>query len=292
MGKLSDLVVEIALTGDEHVAVIDCADYASIGVQVVEAGGSTLTNIFEGSQDKGATWLTVNATPTGAGASATPVSTGTGNFRFDSAAYNRFRVRISSYTSGSQDVTLSPSAGQATSTVSAEIDATGLATSTLQGTINTSIGTGNTALAAANTARGAAADAAATTDTGTFSVIALIKRGLQNWTTLLAKIATLTNGAYPVTDSLNLSGNSRVDIALTTSPDQSAALAAGRYAIYTSADCYIKVHATANNVTVAAGANAGLLFKAGVTEILTVPANEKIGGVVSTGTATLSYHKV
>ncbi len=292
MGKLSDLVVEIALTGDEHVAVIDCADYASIGVQVVEAGGSTLTNIFEGSQDKGATWLTVDATPTGSGASATPVSTGTGNFRFDSAAYNRFRVRISSYTSGSQDVTLCPSAGQATSTVSAEIDATGLATATLQGTINTSIGTGNTALAAANTARGAAADAAATTDTGTFSLISLFKRSLQNWTTALARMATLVNSAYPVTDALNLGGNARVDLALTTTADHTAVLAVGRYAVWTTADCYIKVNATANNVTVAAGANAGLLLRANTTEFLNFSGSERLGGIVSTGTATLSYHKV
>lgn len=50
----------------------------------------------------------------------------------------------------------------------------------------------------ADVAEGAKADAAATTDTGTFSVIALIKRGLQNWTTLLARIPALSTGAVPV----------------------------------------------------------------------------------------------
>lgn len=35
---------------------------------------------------------------------------------------------------------------------------------------------------------GAAADAAATSDTGAFSLIALIKRALQNWTTLLSRL--------------------------------------------------------------------------------------------------------
>ena len=39
---------------------------------------------------------------------------------------------------------------------------------------------------------GAPADAAATSDTGTFSVIALIKRGLTNWTTLLGRVPSLT----------------------------------------------------------------------------------------------------
>jgi len=48
---------------------------------------------------------------------------------------------------------------------------------------------------------GAKADAVATTDTGTFSVIAFIKRGLQNWTSLLAKIPALVSGRIPVDGS-------------------------------------------------------------------------------------------
>lgn len=39
---------------------------------------------------------------------------------------------------------------------------------------------------------GAQADAAASSDTGTFSLLALVKRGLQNWTTLLARVPSLT----------------------------------------------------------------------------------------------------
>lgn len=48
---------------------------------------------------------------------------------------------------------------------------------------------------------GAKADAAATTDTGTFSLVALIKRALQNWTTLLARIPALVSGRMPVDGS-------------------------------------------------------------------------------------------
>ena len=48
---------------------------------------------------------------------------------------------------------------------------------------------------------GVKADAVATTDTGTFSVIAFIKRGLQNWTSLLAKIPALVSGRIPVDGS-------------------------------------------------------------------------------------------
>ena len=38
------------------------------------------------------------------------------------------------------------------------------------------------------TSIGAPADAAATTDTGTFSLLAFVKRGLSNWTTLLSRV--------------------------------------------------------------------------------------------------------
>ena len=48
---------------------------------------------------------------------------------------------------------------------------------------------------------GQTSDSVATTDTGTFSVIALIKRGLQNWTSLLAKIPALVSGRIPVDGS-------------------------------------------------------------------------------------------
>lgn len=48
---------------------------------------------------------------------------------------------------------------------------------------------------------GATTDSAATTDTGTFSAIALFKRGLQNWTSLLAKIPSLVSGRIPVDGS-------------------------------------------------------------------------------------------
>jgi len=49
-----------------------------------------------------------------------------------------------------------------------------------------------TTLASIDTDLGAQADAVASSDTGTFSLIALIKRGLQNWTTLLGRVPALT----------------------------------------------------------------------------------------------------
>lgn len=62
----------------------------------------------------------------------------------------------------------------------------------------------DTQITAANTLNtnvGAQANEAATTDTGSFSIISFIKRGLQNWTALLARIPALQNGKIPVTTS-------------------------------------------------------------------------------------------
>lgn len=68
------------------------------------------------------------------------------------------------------------------------------ATSTLQTTANT-------LLASIDADIGLTTDAVATSDTGTFSLIALVKRGLTNWTTLLARIPALVSGRIPVDGS-------------------------------------------------------------------------------------------
>ncbi|MGL5117534.1 MAG: hypothetical protein ACRC7C_19655 [Beijerinckiaceae bacterium] len=49
---------------------------------------------------------------------------------------------------------------------------------------------------------GATSDDAATSDDGTFSLIAFIKRGLQNWTSLLARIPPSVGGTVPVSGPL------------------------------------------------------------------------------------------
>lgn len=65
----------------------------------------------------------------------------------------------------------------------------------------TAVPISNTALTNIDVDLGAPADAAASTDTGSFSIIALIKRGMQNWTTLLARIPALVSGRIPVDGS-------------------------------------------------------------------------------------------
>ena len=49
---------------------------------------------------------------------------------------------------------------------------------------------------------GAPADSAASSDTGTFSLIAFVKRAMGNWTTLLARIPALVSGRVPVDTGL------------------------------------------------------------------------------------------
>jgi hypothetical protein len=52
-----------------------------------------------------------------------------------------------------------------------------------------------------NTGIGAPADSAASSDTGTFGIIAFIKRALQNWTTLLNRVPASVSGRVPVDGS-------------------------------------------------------------------------------------------
>jgi hypothetical protein len=60
---------------------------------------------------------------------------------------------------------------------------------------------GVTSLSNLSSASGLPADVVASSDTGTFSIIALIKRGMQNWTTLLGRVPTLVSGRIPVDGS-------------------------------------------------------------------------------------------
>ena len=81
------------------------------------------------------------------------------------------------------------------------VSVSGVATAANQATTNTTLSNIDGDI-------GAPADAAASSDTGTFSVIALVKRGLQNWTTLQAKIPALVSGAVPTSPNLTRgSGN-------------------------------------------------------------------------------------
>ena len=57
------------------------------------------------------------------------------------------------------------------------------------------------------TAIGAQADAAATTDTGAFSLVAFIKRALQNWTTLLARTPVLGQAAMSASSPVVLASD-------------------------------------------------------------------------------------
>ena len=65
--------------------------------------------------------------------------------------------------------------------------------------IRDKVSTENTASTNTSTAVGMPADSVATTDTGTFSVIALLKRALSNWTTLFTRLPVATTpGLVPV----------------------------------------------------------------------------------------------
>lgn len=60
---------------------------------------------------------------------------------------------------------------------------------------------GNSSLSNIDSSLGSQSDSAASTDTGTSSLISFVKRGLQNWTTLLSRVPTLVSGRIPVDGS-------------------------------------------------------------------------------------------
>ncbi|MEN9885468.1 MAG: Erwinia phage phiEaP-8 [Pseudomonadota bacterium] len=69
---------------------------------------------------------------------------------------------------------------------------------------------GVASLASIDTDLGLTTDAAATTDTGTFSLIALVKRSLTNWTTLLGRIPASVSGRVPVNSSIPTTGSGTI----------------------------------------------------------------------------------
>ena len=72
-------------------------------------------------------------------------------------------------------------------------------------------------------AMGGIADAVATTDTGSFSLLAFIKKGLQNWTTLIARLpASLGQKTMANAFSVSLaSDQSAIPVTMATAPNRS-----------------------------------------------------------------------
>lgn len=103
-----------------------------------------------------------------------------------------------------------------------------------------------------------------------------------------AWVQTHASGAAHVTDSIALSGNAQGSISISGTAAQSSALTGGIYDVGSTVDCYVKVNATANNVTT----STGYLLRANNTIPLIVPDQEKIGAITSGATGTLTYHRV
>ena len=83
---------------------------------------------------------------------------------------------------------------------------------------------GNSSLSNIDNNLGTQSDSAATTDTGTFSIISFIKRGLQNWTTLLARIPILGQAATNASIPVALANENIQDLFIIGQGSQSAAV--------------------------------------------------------------------
>ncbi len=95
-------------------------------------------------------------------------------------------------------------------------------------------------------------------------------------------------GDAKVTDAVELSGFAQGSLAVSDTGAHTAALAAGIYDVWCAVDCYIKVGATASDVTT----STGYLLRANNTVPVVVPSLEKLGGITSAASDTLYYHRV
>lgn len=83
---------------------------------------------------------------------------------------------------------------------------------------------------------GAQADSAASTDTGTFSIIAFIKRGLQNWTSLLSSISNIYNNLLKLLAVVDANNSTNVALGIGGTYTGTASQIDGRNTITVS--CY------------------------------------------------------
>lgn len=94
--------------------------------------------------------------------------------------------------------------------------------------------------------------------------------------------------ARNVADFIDIENDAQGQVSTSTVGAQSAALAEGVYDVWATVDSYIKVAASASDVTT----TTGYLLRANQTIPLWVSNGNKIGAVLASGTDTLRYHRV
>jgi len=163
---------------------------------------------------------------------------------------------------------------------------TGTADTNTQRVVLASNSPGVTDLVALNSAVGNQVDSAATSDSGTFSLIQFVKRGLQNWTTLLSRIPSSVSGRIPVdasgttiatTDTLNGTRSynwaAGIRTAFTTASSDAIALptlgSRREVRIISSERCFVRFGGSA--VSSATVAESQAIFPADSIEVIVIP---------------------
>ena len=94
----------------------------------------------------------------------------------------------------------------------------------------------------------------------------------------------------PISDCVDLEGNSQGQVALSGTVAQSVALDGGHYDVWYSggADCYIGVSLDNSNMTT----STGYLLMAGNMVTLRIGQGKKLGGITAGSTGNLCYHRI
>ena len=130
-----------------------------------------------------------------------------------------------------------------------------------------------------STGFGAQADAAATSDTGAFSLIALIKRSLQNGSTLVGRVpAAVTPGLLPV-DSLGTPSTPRVQATSGTAAAITLTATCRRVSMYATTGTWYSISGTATATSHYIGAGERLDFDVPASTVISVLQESSAGSV-------------
>jgi len=118
----------------------------------------------------------------------------------------------------------------------------------------------------------------------------MIVRFMKSALTGLPELLKSIDGAACVTDAVILAGNAQAQLSISGTGVDVNSLTGGKYDVWTTVDCFIKIHATdATGVTITTGYP---VYAAATPLRVVIPDTYALGAITSGAAGTLSYMKV